>query len=225
MTVSPGNMNGWAFITESGTPTGTLVNGPGSPPAGTGSAEFTVLTSGDRLLLSTLNHNGLGLSEITTLSYSTYRQAGGSALAVSLQFDIDTDSTDANTSWMGRLVYEAYYTQTVLDNTWQTWNTMTTGANWWFSGAPGNATCSIGSPCTWAQVLTAFPNAAINGNTNLKGGGGWSGFIGNVDNLRLATQRFDTTYDFEAQNQVPEPSTLLLMSIGLAGLWAKRRRS
>lgn len=221
--VTPGNMQGWGFFVESGAGAGALVEGPASPPLGTGSAELAVAGVGDRMLFGTLAFQLMPLSAISSLSYSTFRSAGGPALAPSLQFDIDTDLTDANTSWMGRLVYEPYYTQTVLDNTWQTWNTMTTGANWWFSGAPGNGSCSIGSPCTWAQVLAAFPNAGVRsgGVTQFKAGGGWNGFIGNVDNFTINTPEGNITFNFESG--VPEPATMGLVGAALVIALVRRR--
>jgi hypothetical protein len=222
--VNPSNMNGWAFVVESGSgASGTIMEGPGTPPLGTGSAQLSVDAAGDRMLLGTLAYQLMPLAAISTLSYSTYRSAGGPALAPSLQFDIDTDLTDTNNAWMGRLVYEAYYTQAVADNTWQTWDTMATGANWWFSGVPGNAACSIGSPCTWAQVLAAFPNAGVRagGVTQFKAGGGWTGFIGNVDNFTINTGDANTKFDFESD--VPEPTTLGLIGISLAAIALLRR--
>ena len=39
---------------------------------------------------------------------------GGSALAISLGFDIDYDVTDLNTAYQGRLTFEPYYTNTVM---------------------------------------------------------------------------------------------------------------
>lgn len=229
ITVSPSDMQGWAFVTESGAGTGSLVNGPGTPPAGTGSAQLETPASGDRILLATLAFEGLRFDQIAELKYSTYRSSGGSPLAPSLQFDVDTDLTDANGAWQGRLVYEAYYTQSVLDDTWQEWDTLTSGANWWFSGAPGNGSCHIGAPCTFAQMVGFFPNAGvrIGGATQFKGGGGWTDFVGNADKLviRRAQERESTTYDFEGSSEVPEPGTVLLMSVGLGGLLLLRRRN
>ncbi len=201
--VSPSDMNGWAFGPDSGTAgTGQMVSGPSTPPTGPGSAQMTATLDTDRFMLGTIGHNSTKLSDITSLMYSTYRNTGGSALAIALQFNIDTDITDSNIAWQGRLVYEPYYTQTVLDDTWQTWNTLSDSGtgNWWFSGAPGNVSCSIGNPCTWNEVKTAFPNAGIHatlGATLFKVGGGWTGFDGNVDNFTIGVSGVDTTYDFE----------------------------
>jgi hypothetical protein len=57
-------------------------------------------------------------------------------------------------------------------------------------------------PCTWQQVLTAFPNAGIRNTTTsgflFKAGGPWSpGFDGNVDAFKIGIRSFRTTYDFE----------------------------
>lgn len=220
--VTPDNMNGWAFIVESGAGSGQMVTGPGAPPLGIGSAELTAASTGDRILLATGGYAGVRFDSITGLQYSTYRSSGGSALAPSLQFDVDTDLTDTNTSWQGRLVYEPYLTQTVLDNTWQTWSPLTSGANWWFSGAPGNSVCTNASPCTWAQVLTSFPNAGIRvgGGTEFKAGGGWTNFVGNVDafGIQLAGQSEATVFNFDT----PEPSTWLTAAAGLVFLLRKK---
>ena len=201
--VHPGDMQGWAFAQETPNGSGAMVNGPGSPPLGSGSANLIVDSTGGEIL-ATANHNGTRLDAIDTLTYSTYRAAGGDALAIALQFDIDLDATDANTAFQGRLVYEPYYTHDVQANVWQTWNTQddAAGGNWWFTRAPGNLTCSIANPCTWSEVLAAYPNAAIRQGTFLKAGGGWlGGFNGNVDALTIG----DTTYDFELA--APSPTS------------------
>jgi hypothetical protein len=202
--VSPANMQGWSFFLESGsTGTGTLVTGPGSPPLGFGSARLTTPNSSDGMVLGKAAYQGVRLADITTLQYSTYRTAGGLAQAISLQFNIDNDLTDNDTGWKGRLVFEPYYTETVLTGQWQTWNAMTQG-RWWATAFPMNSKCNINNPCTWAGVLNEFPNAGIHavfGAVLLKAGSGWSGFDGNVDALTIGVKSGNsevvTTYDFE----------------------------
>jgi hypothetical protein len=198
--IHPADMQGWAFVQETPNGSGAMVSGPDQPPLGEGSANLIVDSTGGEILAKA-GYQGLRLDAITNLEYSTYRTAGGDALAIALQFNIDADVTDANNAFQGRLVYEPYYTHTVLTGEWQTWNPMDdAGAgNWWFSNAALAAAsgCSIATPCTWSEVLAAFPNAGIHntlGAVILKAGGGWvGGFDGNVDALTIN----DDTYDFE----------------------------
>jgi len=198
--VSPADMHGWAFFLESGsTGSGQMVIGPATPPVGVGSARLTVQTISDGMVLGRPGWNGVHLDQITTLKYSTYRTSGGPALAISLQFNIDDDVTDADNSWKGRLVFEPYYTETVNTGVWQTWDPMTQG-KWWGTGYPINTKCNINSPCTWPDVLGNFPHAGIHhafGAILFKAGSGWAGFDGNVDTFTIAVSGVETTYDFE----------------------------
>ncbi len=202
--VHPGDMQGWGFAQETPTGTGAMVSGPEDPPLGQGSANLVVDSTGG-VVLGKAGYQGLRLNAITNLEYSTYRTSGGDALAIALQFNIDADVTDNSDDFQGRLVYEPYYTHTVTTGEWQTWDPMDdAGAgNWWFSNAALAAAsgCSIAAPCTWTEVLLAFPNAGIHntlGAVYLKAGGGWAGgFDGNVDALTIN----DDTYDFELVNE------------------------
>jgi len=44
--VSPSDLNGWQFVNEGTNGSGYFVNGPGTPPAGRGSALLTVDSTG-----------------------------------------------------------------------------------------------------------------------------------------------------------------------------------
>lgn len=230
ITVTPGNMNGWVFLVESGAgATGQLVNGPAAPPIGTGSAQMTLNNGSDGMYLGSL----LGvtaLSSFNELSYSTYRASGDAALAIALQLDFDADITDANNAWQGRLIFEPYHTNTVDTGNWQTWDTLTSAGtgNWWFSGAPQNATCSMANPCTWGEVLAAFPKGGVRvgGAIGFKAGSGWSsGFDGNVDNLKYQIgNNSQIITDFEGGNNVPEPGTFVTAGAAL-GLLALLRKA
>ena len=205
--VSPANMQGWFFLKETGTTgTGQMVPGPGTPPLGAGSAQLTVQNTSDGMALARAGWNGIHLDQITKLEYSTYRTSGASSLAISLQFNIDDDVTDGDDSWKGRLVFEPYYTETVLTGEWQTWDPMTQG-KWWGTRSPIKNTCSIDKPCTWSEVLSAFPNAGIHnifGAILFKAGSGWVEFDGNVDAFTIGIDGVETTYDFE-----PFPNVLI----------------
>lgn len=209
--IHPGDMQGWGFVQETPTGSGAMVSGPGTPPLGDGSANLIVDSTGG-VILAKAGYAGLALTDIDTLGYSTYRTAGGPALAIALQFNFDGDITDANDAFQGRLVYEPYHTQTVTTGEWQTWNplddTAGTGTgNWWFSNGThaANSGCSMATPCTWAEVLAAFPNGGVHntlGAVILKAGGGWTGgFDGNVDALTVN----EDVYDFELDEPVVEP--------------------
>lgn len=211
--VKDSDMNGWAFINDqTNTPsiTGSFATGPDTAPLGNGSANLVISNSSQGEYFGTA-YPGTLLSQITSLKYSTYRTSGDPALATSIQLNIDKDSTDADLSWQGRLVYEPYFTQTVSTGVWQDWDALNDSAgtgtgNWWFSnGALGTFTgCIQADPCTWAEVLAALPNGAIHstlGAIGFKAGSGWSSFDGNVDKLVLGIKTglntHTETYDFE----------------------------
>jgi hypothetical protein len=91
---------------------------------------------------------------------------------------------------------------------------------WWATGMPGQATCPQSSPCTWGQVLGAFPNAAIRndpiagGNLLFRLGGPIAGgAVANVDEFTITVNASSTTYDFEpgvsVNPSVAQPGTLV----------------
>jgi hypothetical protein len=209
--VTPANLAGWRWMEEDvAAGGGMLVTGPAVPPLGTGSARLSVDGTG-RFILSNLAYAGTRLADITSLGYSSYSEGASTILAPALHFDIDYNLTDANTAWQGRLVYEPYQDGSVITpGTWQTWTPMT--GKWWASGAPGNGTCPQSSPCTWSQVLTAFPNAGLragNGWLHFRVGGPWTGgFTGYVDNFTFGVTGNATTYNFE------RPASTLVVGSG-----------
>lgn len=200
--VSDLNPQGWAFFNEGATGSGSFVTGPATPPVGTGSVNLTVDSTG-RHAIGKIYQN-IRFDQITELGYSTYQASANPAVAISMQFQLDYDLTDANQAFQGRLTYEPYHTETVQQNTWQTWTPLT--GKWWASGAPGNTVCPQATPCTWAQVLAAFPNAGIHASPTLgavifrAGGPVNFPFTGNVDNFTFGVNNTDTVTDFEAAN-------------------------
>jgi|GEM_PF-2245802 hypothetical protein len=199
-TVETGNLQGWAFFEESGpvaTSSGSMVTGPSSPPIGVGSANLSAGATG-AMVIGKEAYQGTRLDTIHTLEYSTYRTVGPAATSVSLQFNIDSDVTDGIENWQGRLVYEPYHTQTVATGQWQTWDTLvnTGTGNWWATGSPVKTVCSMGNPCTWDEVLNAYPNIGVHssfGAVLLKAGSGGGPMDLNVDKLVIN----DDIYDFE----------------------------
>ncbi|HEV2859708.1 MAG TPA: MopE-related protein [Pyrinomonadaceae bacterium] len=215
--VKPSSMNNWFFINDQAatpalalaTATGNFTPGPATPPAGTGSAHFLLSGSSDGQAITTPVTSPIPLSQITALSYDTYRSSfdSGNNLAVSLQFPIDYSTVDSNVGFQGRLVFEPYQGAggTVTQNTWQHWNAL--GGRWWASrttATGSNGLCPQSSPCTWAQVQANWPTAQIRPDANglvLKAGSGWAVFNGNVDNFTIGIGGTNTTYDFEPETQ------------------------
>lgn len=212
VTVTPGNMQGWAFCNEqsgvndcSGA-TGSLVAGPATPPLGIGSARLqtAVPANGQALILAAFQ--GTRLDAITQLQYSTFVTAGGPPQAIALQFNIDSDVTDGVTNYQGRLVFEPYQNPAlgaVAAGVWQTWSPLQ--GKWW--GTPGGGSrpltvaCPQSAPCTVSQILSQFPNAGIHataGAVIFKAGSGWANpFDGNVDALTIGTAASTTIFNFE----------------------------
>lgn len=170
-----GGNSDWGFLLETGTPTGFFAVGPDTPPAGTGSALLRTDESADGIAIISQELAGTPLADFLTLSYWTYTDS--QPQASTLQFSIDYDATDGDVSWQGRLVYEPSNNGTVLDGAWQQWDTL--AGNWWASGEPGKTACPQATPCSWADVKTTFPNAAIHAlplaQFLAKSGSGWSG--------------------------------------------------
>ena len=204
--VSPANMNGWGFVDDlTDLPiAGAFTPGPMTPPLENGSAELAVDSTG-REILGTQAYSGTRLDQISALTYSAYRTSGTTALAVSLQFDIDYDLTDAITSYQGRLVFEPYLVGSPATGVWQSWNALP--GKWWGSKPPGSTLCPQSAPCTWSQVLANWPDAGVwvGGNVLFKAGGPWAGgFDGNVDAFTITTGAGSTTFDFEPCSATPE---------------------
>lgn len=217
--VSPDNMQGWEFNSDRSTwtsGTGELVEGPEPAPAGTGSARLTTPNTDDRTKLRKYVDAGIQISDITRLEYSTYRaEPTGGVLALALQLDVNFDGTPTSTERAdARIVYEPYFTQTIEDDTWQTWNALNDTAgtgtgNWWIAGA--ESVCPQDNPCTWTELNNAYPDLQTSGESLensidtqaavlFKAGGTWAGFDGNVDNFIFGISGNDTTYNYEATN-------------------------
>jgi hypothetical protein len=210
--VTPQNMNGWMFVDDTNntteTATGHMVQGPSGAPAGIGSAELETTSSADGQALMKNAYGGQKFTNLSTLTYSTYVKTGNSTVAPAVQFSVDKDVTDNDTSWQGRIVFEPYLNGTVTDATWQNWNVQS--GVWWLTRADKfDNHCPQASPCALSDLTSAFPNIGVNNGVNqqilFKVGSGWtSNFVGNVDDLTVAfTGGTQTNYDFEPF-QTPE---------------------
>jgi hypothetical protein len=202
--VTPTATNGWFFLNEGTNGSGYYVNGPGTPPAGRGSALLTIDGTG-REAIATGSYAGVGIAGLSQLKYSTYQAFSGSPSETpALAFDVDYDSADGSTAYQGRLVYVPSAGSTVLPGVWQNWDTMSGGAAWYSSGSgasafrpivggvtQANPPCTQATFCTWSTLLSTYGNARIRPTVSgfpglllLRAGGpATGGFSGAVDNL------------------------------------------
>jgi hypothetical protein len=249
--VDPSTMGSWAFdnrdvngnIGANSTGVGQMVTGPGTPPLGVGSAQ---LSSGNGTSggdggedLRTTFYDGVPLSQLTSLSYSTYATAWNGSQIPYLSIEISTTGVGpANANF--RIFFEpAYQTPTSgnpslpnqgspILNTWQTWDALDGG--WWNNNGDCNPGAGPNGVCSLATLEALYPDATIEPLANGLGGlalrVGYASpgdvFNGYVDNVTVGVAGQNTTYDFEP---VPEPATLGLFGLGLVGLRAVRRRS
>ena len=203
--VHPGDMDGWAE-NESGGSTVEFVNGPETPPLGTGSAEFRVdATGATAAQLRNDTYDGLALADITELSYSTYVTNNNNEQAVYIILNVDTDG-DGDSDDL--LFFEPVYQDAsfcsndqgdVLVGEWQDWDARN-GCWWSLSGNAGTPGTGV---FTWEEILEVYPDATIAVSTNptgavrlVAGFGGpadWGNFIGNADAFSIN----EDTYDFE----------------------------
>lgn len=249
--VTPTSMGDWAFnnrdvngtLGANTTGNGAMVNGPGTPPLGTGSANLatgngTIGGDGTWELRNT-GFAGVLLSNITTLTYVTYAtQNNGQqfpylGLHLSLDGGSDTDTI---------LFFEPPYQNPTDGNaglpdqgttqlaTWQTWDALAGG--WWAtvgSCSPGTGVESLAT-CLGAGFATAtIVNAGTLGGVRFNVGFASPNdqFNGYIDALTIGIDNEETTFNFELESAaaVTAPGGLGLLGMGLIGLAALRRRS
>jgi hypothetical protein len=243
--VSSSNLDGWSFDNRDVngvvyTPaTGSFVNGPATPPLGTGSANLAVGNGnpnggGDGASeLRNTNYAGTLLSSLTALSYSSYVTANNGSQAPYLRLYLSNGDS---------IFFEPPYQQpssgnsslpdqgAVALNTWQTWNALSGG---WWSNNTGNAGTGVLSLSAYEGAGVTIVNRS-DGLGGINFGVGFASdtdvFNGNVDAFTIGINGSNTTFDFEAGpavGAVPEPSTWAMMILGFAGLGfvAHRRRN
>jgi hypothetical protein len=211
--VAPGQQDGWAVDNDTcgAATTGSVafVSGPATPPAGTGSVQFTVGSNGDSYpTVRQSEYNGVKLSTLTAFDYSTYVSHAGSG-SQAAYIDLYVDNTNDGVR-DDILTFEPVYQTSqgsVALNTWQHWDAL--HGLWWSD--------SMGGPpplFTLSTYLATHPNAAI---VNVGGGGvilaagcggaAWANFVGNADQLTIGVNSSNTTYDFEPAAPTPPPTT------------------
>ena len=172
-------------------------------------------------------------SVLTSMSYDWYRDASSTAtsrLHPSLRVLLDRDGNLATTGDRGGLVFERTYNNlTTPVDQWVSDAVSATTKVWNFGLGIGNEADINGNGYAYDSSLSDWqaymPTAAVIGFSSGVGSG-WQPFDGAVDNISWTLNGVTTTTNFEvAPSDVPEPASLGLIAIGLAGLALRKRAS
>jgi hypothetical protein len=191
----------WVIYTKTTTPgTATFRTGPGAPPLGVGSLEFSTTLSTDKVYAFNYDYVGTKLSDISAIGYSTYRSIDSAppVAALNIQVDFNGDGTSFTT-----LVFEPVYNTSqgsVASGQWQTWDAYNGGNGVWWSTRviPGADNSTYANTyVTWQTIVAANPNAKILGGFGINQGSGNPGLTTAVDALKIGIGGNTTIYNFE----------------------------
>lgn len=215
--IRPSNMRDWTFYNDvtGGPGSGSMINGPGTAPYGTGSLIFQLTGPEDAQIINTPKFSGIRIADITTLKYSSFQSPRNSSNTNAITLQLVVSASPGNNGYQGRMSFEPYLNNggTIEWGRWDQWDALNHGnAIWWFTNPEFfNNHCPQSSPCTLSQMLSYFPNLMIHTYSHnfengiiLKSGLGWEDFRGDADGLiiGLKNSREDTIYDFEANAPV-----------------------
>jgi hypothetical protein len=163
---------------------GSMVAGPGTAPAGAGSAQISV-TGTQRRNLATYRFSGTPLANITVLRFSTYNPSAGNGGSANrsgyLNFNVDFNGSD----------------------TWQEWDAINGGtAMWSYSGATWPSTATPGTTLrSWNDIVTSYPGIRIRVTDSWLGvrvGEPYAdGYTENIDAFKFGTSAGTVKFDFE----------------------------
>lgn len=210
--VNQTSIGGWLFYNDENDvidPTlGSFVPGPGTTPLGTGSAQISV-SGTQRRNLATYQFSGTPLASITTLKYSTYNPSAGNGGSANrsgyLNFNIDFNGSD---TWQRRISYIPSVNGTVIQNTWQEWDTINGGnALWLYSGPTWPGTATPGTTArTWNDIVTSYPGVRMRVTDSFLGirvGEPYAdGYTENIDAFKFGTSSGTTQFDFDPATNI-----------------------
>lgn len=190
--------NNWVVYTRAGTPNtaATFRNGPVSPPSGAGSLELTTALGTDKVFAYNFDHVGKKLSDVSNISYNTYRSNGNAQQVAALNVVIDFNGPNVDGGF-STLVFEPVYNTNqgdVVSGVWQDWNAGNTGI-WWSTRAINGQCLGATDACdkTWTEIVANNPNATVLGGVGVNQGGGNPGLTTAVDAFTFD----EATYNFE----------------------------
>ena len=214
---------GWAAHPDQ-TAGGTerFVQGPLTPPSGTGSLEMTVASTTDRALIFTVPFPGAAptappnIGAITptpwaklTGSFSTFtRNANpGPSLPVLkiVGYQDFNDEFPLRSTGFTTLNFEgAKQTTAPAANAWQTWKLGPTSLVWQSNQTEDPGFCPQATPCTLADFAAHYPNGAW-GQIQVGLGTGLTPESSFVDDVQISNGTSTITYDFGPPT-VPPPT-------------------
>ena len=192
----------WVLYTRVGTPptAGQFTVGPGDPPLGSGSFSMRLAASTEKVQLFNYDHMGTPLASITEISYATYKDPASSFPLPAINIQIDKNGGALVAGDFSTLVFEPYHQPGFVDvsGVWQTWDAINGGnGQWWSTGPLATNPCPQSNPCSWNELVAAYPGATIVGGFGINAGSGNAGLIGSADALSITYGGTSVTYDFE----------------------------
>lgn len=194
---------------ERGTGDGVFITGPANPPLGSGSFRLSTPDTNAKVYLFSYDHVGTPLTDLSAMSYSSYRNPKSTALelqlpALNLEIDFNGDAAGG----YAVLVFEPYYTYggaAIQEGVWQGWDAYRGGEAVWWSSRAINGVCAFSCFVPWSDIVAANPDATVLGGYGVNAGGGNAGLIASTDALSIQTGTDSVTYDFE-EFRVPASS-------------------
>lgn len=239
VTVTPASLAGWELDHGPRTCTGgfltgsaAFVNGPATPPLGSGSVRVNVGSSAGSFVVNlNATFDGVLLRDITEMHFSTFvisarsHAASQQAPRLILSLDLNGDQTQfEQIVFIPRLQTGTHPGDPVPNQgpvvigVWQTWDAVSGG--WWdFSGSPSNPPLVKLSTMAAAHPSARLGQPFTPGLGVLAGceAGDWTDFSGNFDNVSIGVRGAVTTYNFEPEYTIPavQPFALLVIAAAL----------